>query len=507
LEREAAWGRVAQRCMNAAFRGGGVSGGGRAGLAIFTLLLKGGRRGGRRAAVGGTEARAGGGVALWRELWEVCKWGAFGVCYAGGYVAVDETLRAGVGVERTKNWRGLVAGAAVGPALFLTGGGRHTSLSIYLFLRALILLARIGNKSERAWVRTLVAPSRWEHGDTLMMCLSSGQVLYSWIMMPETLGSSYVSFLNKHGGKPTWVVKALRHIVEANRAGGRVELERALPAGVGQPGGRRGWLRARTIFPVLLQEGHNFWTHGLTFLAEAYRRSLPVYLPVYFVPALLIHRKSFFNRDLELLKKTFHGVARSSLFLASFCTLAWQGAMMTTVVSSGLFGRRSINGVWLYLTTMIPGLATLLEKKSRRMELAVYVASRAVESWANCMDEWGWIPAGARIRRLDVVMYTAASALIMHAYCDDCGRNRDVFRSKYLNVIDFIFGNVGHRSQQIRHVPSNSELAGQVVHKMRKSLSHTSLSVLMQQIPEVGQPPAAEPEESEGSQGSELKLD
>ena len=96
---------------------------------------------------------------------------------------------------------------------------------------------------------------------------------------------------------------------------------------------------------------------------------------------------------------------------------------------------------------------------------------------------------------------------MMHAYCDDCGRNRDVFRSKYLNVIDFIFGNVGHRSQQIRHVPSNSELAGQVVHKMRKSLSHTSLSVLMQQIPEVGQPSAAEPEESEGSQGAELKLD
>ena len=476
-----------------------VSGGGRAGLALFTLLLKGGRR---RAGRGSGAAGAGGGSALWRELWEVCKWGAFGACYAGGYVAVDETLRAGLGAHRTRRWRGLLAGAAVGPALLLTGGGRHTSLSIYLFLRALILLGRIGNKSERPWLRTLLAPTRWEHGDTLMMCLSSSQVLYSWIMVPKALGSSYVSFLNVHGGKPTWVYAALRHIVESNAAGARVDVSRILPASVRQPGEPRGWQRARTITPIILRDGHSFWTHGLTFLLEAYRRSLPVYLPVYFVPALLVHRKSFLNSDLKLVKKSLQGAARSSLFLASYCTLAWQACMAGSVVSSALFGRQSLNGAWLYAITAAPGLATLLEKKSRRMELAVYVASRAVESWVNCADDWGWLPAGARTKRLDVAMYSVASALVMHAYCDDCGRNRDVFRSKYLNVIDFIFGNVGHSSEQIRHVPSNSELAGQVVHKMRKSLSQTSLAKIMQQIPDGGGAEAGE-----GSQGAELQLD
>lgn len=39
------------------------------------------------------------------------------------------------------------------------------------------------------------------------------------------------------------------------------------------------------------------------------------------------------------------------------------------------------------------GLATLAEKKSRRMELALYVASRAVESFARCLLLYGYYPA------------------------------------------------------------------------------------------------------------------
>ena len=37
------------------------------------------------------------------------------------------------------------------------------------------------------------------------------------------------------------------------------------------------------------------------------------------------------------------------------------------------------------------GLATLLEKKSRRMELAIYCLSRALESFALCLVDWGLV--------------------------------------------------------------------------------------------------------------------
>lgn len=78
---------------------------------------------------------------------------------------------------RTAPWRSLVAGAVAGPSLLLTGHKvRHTSMAIYILLRATVLAGRCGLKSERAgW---LCKPLSWKHGDTFLMCLSSCQILY-----------------------------------------------------------------------------------------------------------------------------------------------------------------------------------------------------------------------------------------------------------------------------------------------------------------------------------------
>ena len=85
----------------------------------------------------------------------------------------------------------------------------------------------------------------------------------------------------------------------------------------------------------------------------------------------------------------------------------------------------------------------MIEKKSRRMELAVYCVSRAVEAWGLCLVEWGYVPPNLLPKRLDVILFSLAVGSILHCYSDDHGQHRDVFRSKYLNVLDFIFGNRG----------------------------------------------------------------
>ena len=69
-------------------------------------------------------------------------------------------------------------------------------------MRGITLLVRCGNKPESPpLVRTLLAPTRWRHGDTALMCLATSQLGYSWIMLPSTLPPAYVHFLNHHGGK------------------------------------------------------------------------------------------------------------------------------------------------------------------------------------------------------------------------------------------------------------------------------------------------------------------
>ena len=77
------------------------------------------------------------------------------------------------------------------------------------------------------------------------------------------------------------------------------------------------------------------------------------------------------------------------------------------------------------------------------MELALYCLSRALESFALCAVDWGLVRRRDVPKRVDVLMFAAAAAAIMHCYSDGRGRHRDVFRSKYLNVLDFVFGNTG----------------------------------------------------------------
>jgi hypothetical protein len=112
---------------------------------------------------------------------------------------------------RTARWRSLVAGAVAGPSLLITGRKtRHTSMAIYILLRAAVLAARCGIKNERAG--SLCRPLSWKHGDTFLMCLSSSQILSAWILKPDSLPSSYISFLNKHGGKDISIVKGFKEL-------------------------------------------------------------------------------------------------------------------------------------------------------------------------------------------------------------------------------------------------------------------------------------------------------
>lgn len=88
---------------------------------------------------------------------------------------------------------------------------RHTSLALYILLRGATLLIRCGNKPDAApTVRKVLAPTRWKHGDTALMCVATSQILYSWIMMPHTLPPTYIKFLNRHGGRQQWHYNAAR---------------------------------------------------------------------------------------------------------------------------------------------------------------------------------------------------------------------------------------------------------------------------------------------------------
>jgi hypothetical protein len=378
---------------------------------------------------------------------ESLQWAAFLGAFSGTFVAADELVAFFGGRHRTQSWRAMAAGAAAGPTLLLTGSKEsHTSLALYILIRGLALLVRCGNlPTAQPWKRHLLAPTRWKHGDVALVCLSTAQIGYSWIVLPETLPSSYVAFLNKHGGKPLYVYQGVRELVARGGAEGST-----LSSLHHTPHSRHTDSRPCSF----LHPGTGCTEHSITFLPQGVLRALPVYIPVYLIPAALVHRKRLLNPAVapELWKKIALGGLRSSVFLGLYCSLAWRGAC------GGFQMTGKATGAGIAATCWVAGLATFVEKKSRRMELALYCVSRSLESFMLCAYIWGWIPERAVPKRLDVILFSIASAAICHCYSDHMGARRDVFKSKYLSVFDFVLGNVGFKEASVRHHPSNTDL-------------------------------------------------
>ncbi|KAJ9508904.1 hypothetical protein QJQ45_028214, partial [Haematococcus lacustris] len=286
-----------------------------------------------------------------------------------------------------------------------------------------------------AYVPSLPHPDPCTSGYPLSRQRCCLQIVYSFIMQPSSLPPSYIRFIMRQAGKEPHVWTAVREQALRNW--------RLLGLGLHVPPTAQALLLGQPLTPCeFWHPGQSCLEHTLTNVPASYARALAVYVPVYLVPALLVHRQKLASQPQLLLPKLAQGIGRSALFLTAFIALAF-GSVCAGFAVTGVS-----SGPLIAACTAAGGLAVLLEKKSRRMELALYCLSRAAESSCRCLVEWGWLPSALLPRRLDVMLFAAGCAAIMHCYSvpahsDGAGQHRDVFRSKYLNVLDFIFGNSG----------------------------------------------------------------
>lgn len=411
------------RILIASAKGFTVGAGLKGGLAIFSILTRLKRR--RLSPSQRKVEMFSNSDAVAMAFKETLRYGLFLGTFAGTFVSVDELIAALGGHRRTANWRALLAGAIAGPSMLLTGlNTQHTSLAIYILMRAAVLASRCGIKSQR--FGRICRPLTWSHGDIFLMCLSSSQILSSYILKQESLPSSYKSFLNKHGGKDTVILQGVKEIASGIPFTNLEAIENYY-----KTIGLNIKLDPEMKVPCSIIHGAQSCSgHVASFLIQAYKRALPVYLPVYLIPALIVHRQDLLKRPYTILGKGLLGTARSSLFLSVYCSSAW----MWTCLLFRIF--MSCNIPMVAMGTFPTGLALAIEKKSRRMEISLYCLARAIESFFTCMADIGYLPESKNLKRADVLVFSLSTAVIMHCYAQE----REVFKSKYLNVLDWVFG-------------------------------------------------------------------
>jgi len=127
-----------------------------------------------------------------------------------------------------------------------------------------------------------------------------------------------------------------------------------------------------------------------------------IYGPVHLLPLFIFNSQRLWQTPGEALGRVGEAAVRSSAFLASFIAVVW--GTITSV--RAVLGDDTVVGP--ALGSSLCGLSLLLEKKSRRKELAMYVLPRAVETviWQSPLLTRLW-------PRVEPGVFCAACAAIM----------------------------------------------------------------------------------------------
>ncbi|GMH09643.1 hypothetical protein Nepgr_011484 [Nepenthes gracilis] len=329
---------------------------------------------------------------------EACRIGLLFGGFTGSYHAFRCLLRKLTKKETPLNviLAGSVAGLSI---LALDDSNRRRTLALYLLSR----LAQCAYNSAKSKNKFHLWGSHWRHGDSLLFALACAQVMYAFIMNPESLPKSYLDFIQKTGPVAQPVYKAVR------------ECCRGFPVDVAS---LSAYLASRSVpnsmnleeFPFIIPcsiihpDTNSCLAHNAHATSATFKKTFPLYFSLTFVPFVILHLQKFMDNPARTCWLAVKDSVRSTTFLSAFVGLFQAVICLHRKVAS-----RDHKLVY-WIAGGIAALSVLLEKKSRRSELALYVLPRAADSLWYILVNRHLLP---HIKNAEVALFCACMGGIM----------------------------------------------------------------------------------------------
>ncbi|XP_044493154.1 uncharacterized protein LOC123216703 [Mangifera indica] len=330
---------------------------------------------------------------------EACRIGLLFGGFTGSYHALRCLLRKLRNKETPVNsfLAGSIAGLSV---LALDDSNRRRTLALYLLAR----VAQCAYNSAKSKNKFHLWGSYRRHGDSLLFALACAQVMYAFVMRPESLPKSYQEFIQKTGPVAAPVYKAVRDSC------------RGSPVDVAS---LSTYLSNRKKFnPVKLEEFPSIipcsvihpdtdscLTHNANAASATFRKTFPLYFSLTFVPFVVLHLQKFMNAPARTCWLALKGAVRSTTFLSAFVGI-FQGVICVhrKVASKD-------HKLVYWIAGALSALSVLLEKKARRGELALYVLPRAGDSLWYILVNRHFLPD---VKNAEVALFCACMGGIMY---------------------------------------------------------------------------------------------
>lgn len=299
---------------------------------------------------------------------EACRVGLLFGGFTGSYHALRCFLRRFRKKETPLN--PILAGSLAGLSILaLDGSTRRRTLALYLLAR----VAQCAYNSAKSKNKFHLWGSHWRHGDSLLFALASAQVMYAFVMRPESLPKSYQDFIQKTGPVAQPVYKAVRDSC------------RGLPIDILALSAYLSKTKASdslklvefpSIIPCSVIHPHtnSCLAHNVTAASATFRKTFPLYFSLTLVPFVVLHLQKFLEFPARTCWRAVQNAVRSTSFLSAFVGIFQASICLHRKVAV------KDHKLLYWVAGGLAALSVLLEKKARRGELALYVLPRAGES-------------------------------------------------------------------------------------------------------------------------------
>ncbi|WVO12586.1 hypothetical protein L204_100191 [Cryptococcus depauperatus] len=318
------------------------------------------------------------------------------------------------GAEGERRWQAAVAGAVGSLGLLFESKSRRTGVAQQYVSLLSSYTPRMG----------LHIP----YGDLIVFGACCGQIMFAFLMSPETIPKEYYSWIRSASRVPEFAIQANRSLVRNNIIDENMA-QKALDYKLITPSNRRQLkvvlqqIRDGAKLTSVPCEMVHPWcnscleTNFRRFFA-VYRFMLPVYSALHLIPMLVLRRHHFKRDPLGMLRRAGWGITRSCSFLGMFVTIYQTLFCARVQILQHQHGTQKLRDLlkkkqvfWAMGFTTC--LSLLLEEKKRRAELAMYVLPKALESAWSSAKRRAWVPI---VPFGEAVLGMAAMGMVMDAY-------------------------------------------------------------------------------------------
>ncbi|KAF9459161.1 hypothetical protein BDZ94DRAFT_1300726 [Collybia nuda] len=347
--------------------------------------------------------------------------------------------------KKTRRWHAAFAGAlAGGMAIMFEKRNRRGVIAQQMFVRGLQ-----GSYNAYTTKRGINVPN----GDVLVFALACGQILYGFLLRPDTLPRSYSAWIGQAAKVPAECVR-MNHDLVREHTFNVADLDRLTTRSDITSSNVKDLLDLRSLFLSPPDPSNPaYFPHyapcsavhpALTSCSSVpldrffavFKWMLPIYGALHFVPAVLFKRKSFMQDPGKVLVRAGMGSMRSSAFLGVFVVIyqtmycyKHKFHKYLTLLKMSSSSSNPLKAVPQPLVDMLiskasfwfpgfmAGLSLFVEAKRRRGELAMYVLPKGLESaWVMARGK-GWV---FRTGNLGEMWLTALGmGMVMSTYQND----------------------------------------------------------------------------------------